>query len=77
MDQSKLPLEEKWAKRKRRRRIRSLERESAAMKRKFILKGLMREMKSKESKGMAKVATKRLMPAHCSGVKIFHHFTEA
>jgi hypothetical protein len=38
--------------------------------------GSLLEMKWKESSGTAKTATKRLIPAHCSGVSTPHHRTE-
>lgn len=49
---------------------------SAAMKRKFISYGLFVDMKWKDKRGTAKMATKRLMPEHWSGEKIFHQRTE-
>ncbi|KAK2967839.1 hypothetical protein RJ640_001781 [Escallonia rubra] len=43
---------------------------------KFIAYGLLVEMKWNDSIGMAKIATKRLMPEHWSGENIYHHRTE-
>ncbi|ONK56198.1 uncharacterized protein A4U43_C10F5140 [Asparagus officinalis] len=49
--------------------MRIFERESAARKRKFMVKGLMVKVKWKVKKGRAKKATRRLMASGCaSGV---------
>uniref|UniRef100_J3LH03 Uncharacterized protein n=1 Tax=Oryza brachyantha TaxID=4533 RepID=J3LH03_ORYBR len=49
---------------------------SAAMNRRFIVYGLLVEMKWNDSSGTANSATKRLIPEHWSGVKMRHHFTD-
>lgn len=75
MAQSPLPPK-KARQRKRRMRMTNFWRVSAAMKPKFMVYGSLDEMKWKERTGTANTATKRLIPEHWSGVKIFHHFTE-
>ncbi|BAS73382.1 Os01g0643450 [Oryza sativa Japonica Group] len=49
---------------------------SAARKRRFMAYGSLVEMKWKDRSGTAKMATKRLMPEHWSGVKMPHHRTD-
>jgi len=76
MSHSREPLAKKRVQSERRRSTRSLESVSAMMNLVFIWYGLFIEMKWKESTGMAKTATNRFMPEHCSGLNILHHFTE-
>lgn len=69
MSQSNPPWE-KPAHKERIRSTRTFERVSASMNLVSIWYGLFWEMKWKERTGTAKTATKRLIPEHCSGVKI-------
>ena len=61
---SRLPEPVKLAQRTKRASMRIFWRVSAAMKRRFMAYGLLVEMKWKERRGTANMATKRLIPEH-------------
>jgi len=58
------------------KRASSFWRKSANISFRFILYGLIPEITWNDNNGIENLATNLFMPAHWSGVKSFHHFTE-